>query len=237
MKPIALCCEELSACSLLRSLSHADSRERRREQRCVRAGRGAPLRRSSLRADCPVVLVLVARRPTHFAHCVRAVQTGGDESVHDRAARVATSPALRGASMSRRGLPARTFAATAAVFSTNKHGGGLRGRRCPVGAIWVATSSAGPGSARAQHALRQLTRRNCLNAESAASEVSFAARPWTEQRSAVDAQRRPPPYEPPPGSACRDTLSLEHRPTTAMGRKQTPQRTPASRKVHRTTNP
>jgi len=27
-----------------------------------------------------------------------------------------------------------------------------------------------------------------------------------EQRSAVDAQRRPPPHEPGPGSACRDAL-------------------------------
>jgi len=36
------------------------------------------------------------------------------------------------------------------------------------------------------------------------SVASSAARPRTEQRSEVGAQHRPPPYEPPAGSACRD---------------------------------
>ena len=100
------------------------------------------------------------------------------------------------------------------------HQGGPRGRRYPAGAISGATRSAGQGSARAS-ALRQLTRRKCLNA---ANEVSSAARPRCEQRSAVGAQRRPPQHEPLPGAACRDALTLRteggRSRTTAMGRQQ-----------------
>ena len=114
---------------------------------------------------------------------------------------------------------------SAVVFpAAHSQDGGGRGGRCPARAISVATSSAGPGSARAQHALRQLTRRGCLNAANDVSAVSSATRPRTEQRSAVDAQRRPPPHEPGPGCACRDTLQprqRSHSRTTASGRKRT----------------
>ena len=65
----------------------------------------------------------------------------------------------------------------------------FRGRCCPPGAISGATSSAGPGSARAS-ALRGLTRRGCSSAVSAANAASSAARPRTEQRSAVAAGPR-----------------------------------------------
>jgi len=82
---------------------------------------------------------------------------------------------LLGASEARRNLPARTFAASVAVLETNTTTRGLRGKGCPLGAIWVATSSAGPGSARAQHAHQQLTRRGCLNAANEVSAVSSAA--------------------------------------------------------------
>jgi hypothetical protein len=121
------------------------------------------------------------------------------------------------------GLAAPAFAGTAEFSAADTYTRGLRGRRCPVRAIWVATSSAGPGSARAS-AHQQLTRRGCLNAVSAANEVSSAARPRTEQRSAVGAQRRPPPYEPAPGNACRDALNLQvggHSRTTVKGRQWT----------------
>jgi hypothetical protein len=52
-------------------------------------------------------------------------------------------------------------------------------------------------------ALRELTHRVCLNATSAASEVSYAMRPQREHRSGVDAKHRPPQREPVPGAACR----------------------------------
>ena len=120
-----------------------------------------------------------------------------------RAARAATSPALLGAPQARCGLPEPRSADTAEVFAANTNTRGLRGKGCPLGAIWVATSSAGPGSARAS-AHQHLTRRGCLNAANEVSAVSSAARPRTEQRSAVGAQRRPPPHERPAGSPCRD---------------------------------
>jgi len=187
-----------------KSLSIA--RDGRREQRRVRAGRGASLRRSPLRVDCPAVLGLVARRSTHCVRYALCAQTNATSQLLMRAARAATSPVLLGASQARRNLPARAFADTAAVFAANTTTRGLRGKGCPLGAIWVATSSAGPGSARAS-APQRLTRRGCLNAANEVSAVSSAARPRTEQRSAVGAQRRPPPHERPAGSPCRDALN------------------------------
>ena len=150
------------------------------------------------------------RRRTHFVRCAHAVQATATSQSTMRAARAATSPALLGAPEARRNLPARAFVQTLVLLSGNTDVVGLRGGRCPAGAIWVATSSAGPGSARAS-ALRCLTRRRCLSAMSAANGASLATRPRTEQRSAVDAQRRPPPNEPPTGSARRDART--HRTT------------------------
>ena len=200
------------------------------EQRHVRAGRGASLRRSTLRVDCPAVLGLVARRSTHCVRYALSAQTDATSQWWKRAARAATSPDLAGravpggtavrkaqtvprtvcvpahllgASQARRNLPARAFAATVEVFAANTSQRRLRGKGCPLGAIWVATSSAGPGSARVS-AHQELTRRGCLNAANEVSAVSSAARPRTEQRSAVDAKRRPPPHERPVGSPCRD---------------------------------
>ena len=176
-----------------------------------RRGKGAPGQAAALRLGgrrcAPTPLrcsVSWPRRSTHCVRCALSAQTDATSQSLMRAARAATSPALLGASEARCGLPGRAFADTLAVFAGNSKPRGLRGRRCPAGAISVATSSAGPGSARAQRALRQLTRRVCLSGESAANAVSSAARPRTEQRSAVDAQRRPPPHERPADSPCRD---------------------------------
>src|SRR4029079_13132274 len=59
-----------------------------------------------------------------------------------RAARAATRPAVCGSSEPLRSLRGRAFAASGEVFAANTHPRGLHGRRCPAGAIWVATSSA-----------------------------------------------------------------------------------------------
>ena len=214
--------EAVAVCGPLLFLNDCFACGARREQRHVRAGRGASLRRSPLRCDCPAVLGLVARRSTHCVRCALFAQTNATSQLWKRAARAATSPVLLGASEARRNLPARAFAASAVVFATNTRDGGLRGRCCLARAISVATSSAGPGSARAS-ALCELTRRSCLSAVSVANVASFATRPRTEQRSAVDAQRRPPPHEPGPGSACRDALKPRtsgHPRTAATGREQ-----------------
>jgi hypothetical protein len=145
-----------------------------------------------------------------------------------RAARAATSPALLGTSEARLRLPGRAFAEPMVACIASRTTGGLRGRRCPLGAISGATRSAAPGSARAS-ALRELTCRGCLNAVSAANEVSSAARPWREHRSGVGLQGRPPRHEPPAGSACRDARTLHER-TSAKGRKRA---APAAERPHR----
>jgi len=92
----------------------------------------------------------------------------------------------------------RVLGGAAKARKASRTTGGLRGRCCPRGAISVATRSAAPGSARVS-ALRGLTCRGCLNAATAGSVVSSAARPWREHRSGVGAQRRPPQHEPPRG--------------------------------------
>ncbi|HUL67360.1 MAG TPA: hypothetical protein VLW55_22390, partial [Burkholderiaceae bacterium] len=52
-------------------------------------------------------------------------------------------------------------------------------------------------------------RRVCSSAMSAANEASYAARPRTQQRSAVDAQHRPPQLSGLTGTACRDLVIIE----------------------------
>ena len=100
--------------------------------------------------------------------------------------------------------PARAFAAPLVVFASNRITLGSR-QVVPGGGELVATRSAGLRSARAQRALPPLTCRICLSAVSAANVASYAARPQTEHRSGVGAQRRPPQPGPSPGTACRAT--------------------------------
>jgi len=192
---------------------------------CVGRGKGTPGQAASLRLGgrrvAPTPLrcsVSRPRRRTHSATCGRCVRTASTSQKTMRAARAATSPALLGTSEARLRLPGRAFAEPAVARKASRTTGGLRGRRCPWGAISVATRSAASGSAR-ESALRELTCRGCLNAVSAANGVSSAARPWREHRSGVGAQRRPPQHEPPAGSACRDARTLHER-TSAKGRWQ-----------------
>ena len=195
-----------------------------------RRGKGAPGQAAALRfggrrcAPTPLrCSVSWPRRRTHFAPCGRCVQTTATSQKTMRAARAATSPALLGTSEAHRSLPGRAFAEPVVVCGTKRTMGGLRGRRCALGAISVATRSAAPGSARAS-ALRDLTCRSCLNAATAGRVVSSAARPRCEHRSGVGLQGRPPQHEPPADSACRDarTRHESRRPrTTAPGRQAT----------------
>ena len=162
------------------------------------------------RADSPAMLGPAACRRTRFVRFAHCAQTAAASQMTMRAARAATGPALLGAAHARQPEPARAFAErTAARVRRSPIGRKrsvvrLRGRRSPAGATSAATSSAGSRSARAQRALRDLTHRGCLSEVSAANEASSAMRPRAEQRSAVDAQRRPPQSEPWPGTACRE---------------------------------
>jgi hypothetical protein len=208
----------LQAFAGVRYCVHRSARQRR-----ARAGRRASLRRSPLRSDCPAVLGLVARRQTHFAHCVRYVQTSGDKSVHE--ARCARGPrALRSSAPQRRPPTCPSAPLRKRICSSTKgRQRCLSGRRCPAGAISGAARSGGSGSARAARFVNMLAG-VCLNAANEVSEVSLTARPWTEHHSGVGAKRRPPQHEPTAGTACRDAQTPRksgHSRTAAMGRKRT----------------
>ncbi len=175
-------------------------------QRLVRADRGALVQRSARCADCAAMLGLVSCRRTRCVHFVHCAQTTATSQFTKRAARAATSPALLAAEQARRRPSARAFAGALVVRERRAfHGGGCRGRRSPVGAICGATSSAGSGASRAS-ALPELTCRSCLSAVNEVNAASSAARPRPEQQSAVAAALRPPRWESPPGTACRDAL-------------------------------
>jgi len=169
------------------------------------------------RADSPAMLGPAACRRTRFVRCAHCAQTAAASQMTKRAARAATCPALLGASHARPAEPARAFAEPASVLGMPSRISRacsvvrLRGRWSSAGAISAATSSAGSGSARAQRALRDLTHRGCLSAVSAANEASSAMRPRAEQRSGVDAQRRPPQCEPWRETACREARSMRPR--------------------------
>ena len=93
---------------------------------------------------------------------------------------------------------------------------GLHSVRCsrqalPGGGDFWGGCDARSGGGRAC-ALRELTRRKCLSGESFGERSEFLRRrPRAEQRSAVGAKRRPPQYEPPPGTACRDAHRTDRR--------------------------
>jgi len=176
------------------------------------------LREGSLRCS-----VSWPRRRTHYAHFVSSVQTTAASQITKRAARAGHEPC---APRLRRGAPP---AARPRLCRTTE----LLVLR---GTQWWKSRQAVPGRgdfcgdekhrARvgARSALRKLTRRGCLNGAHEVSVVSSAARPWTEHRSAVAAQRRPPQHEPLPGTACRDARSSPDGdyPTTATGRELPP---------------
>jgi len=203
---------------------------------------------ASLRLRCGARLGVAPQ--THFAHFVRYVQTGAASQFWMRAARADSKAALlaateiapcgyhlprcNGCGLRRKhhlrlAAPLRPLLTRLKArrsirlgFSSQRTERLQRGRRHPAGAISGATSSAGPGSARASAHPYQ-TRRVCLNAANEVSEVSYAARPRTEQHSAVGAKRRPPQHEPPPGAACRaapNVARIAAVQRSAMGRKR-----------------
>ena len=198
-------------------------------QRRARAGPGASLRRSALRADAPAMLGLVARRGTHYATCDRCVRPTATSLMLKRAARAATSPALLGASQARPILPEPTFAGAVWAFQANRSVVASRRAASGRGDFWggekasqdtnspvdcsclASGQAAWPGAAckaspgvGARSALRELTRRGWSNAATAGRVVSSAARPRGEHHSGVGAKRRPTQHEPVAGAACRD---------------------------------
>jgi len=168
----------------------------------------------------PAMLALLARGQTRFVHCVHCARTDGRESDDD--ARDYARGQERSASQRRLradGRPPRSGSATVVARRQRAASGRTRGGRYPGSAIWGAPRNAATGSARAQRALHDLTRGICPSAANEVSAASYAARARCEYRRAAGAQRRPLPYEPTPGTACRDA-ALHPQPTAQAARRR-----------------
>jgi hypothetical protein len=188
-------------------------------------------------ADCPAVLAPLAWRVTRYARFARCARTDAPSLVCMRAARAArvaglagrvgpggptvrkaqTAPRtvcvhahLLGASQEHRVLPCTVFAAALAVFRDRQPALRPRAGRHLAGAISAATRSAAPGSARVS-ALRELTRRCCLNVAPAGREVSYRRDPGASTAVQSKRKRRPPQHEPLAGADRRDTLTAATR--------------------------
>ena len=197
---------------------------------CVRSDKGASgqaaaLHWSGLRCASAALRCSVSwpRRRTRFVRFAHCTQTAATSQMLMRAARAATSPALLGAPEARCSLPVRAFADTPVLSATKTTIGAAR-QAVPGGGDFCGGEKRRPGVG-AHSALRDLTRRGCLSAVSAANEASPATRPRAEHRSAVGAQRRPPQHEPAPGTACRAAQQRRKNgdpPTAATSRQPPP---------------
>lgn len=177
----------------------------RARQRRVWALRSASPWRSALRSDFPAMLRQPGRRRTRYALSERCAQTA------------ATSQSTKRVSFGTRArLPC----------ASRRHGGALRRahtrlcwtKRAGIDALCTTAASTrqavcGRGDFRggerrrpglgARSALQHLTHRSCLSAAAAGRVASSAVQAPAEHRSAVEAKRRPPRYEPLPQAACR----------------------------------
>ena len=161
------------------------------------------LREGSLRCS-----VSWPRRRTHYANCVRSVQTTAASQKTKRAARAGHEPC---ASRLRRGAPpaARPRLCRDTEVLVEQRAQWWNSRQAVPGRGDFCGDEKRRAGVGARSALCDLTRRGCLNAASAARVVSSAARPRTEHRSGVGAKRRPPQHEPLPGTTCRDARSSQ----------------------------
>ena len=148
-------------------------------------------------------------------------------SLRSALAHAATRPALLGAAQARRSLSGHAFAGNPVVRNASEEpqrraplGAGQPRRdgprhareepsrqAVPAGGDWWSDEKRSPAVG-ARSALRELTRRSCLSAVSAANAASCATRLRGEHRSDVGAKRRPRSHEPPAGTAWRDAEPL-----------------------------
>jgi len=189
------------------------------------SGQAAALRWSGRRC-APTALrgsVSWPRRRTRFAHCVRCAETAATSQSTARAAREATSPVLLGTPEARPSLPERAFA-EALVLRAAKNTI-LAARQAVPGEGDFCGGEERRPSVGARRALRELTRRSYLSAESEANAASSATRLKVEHRSGVGASLRPPQHEPSAGTAgCVAPMRSEssHLRMTAPGRQRPP---------------
>jgi hypothetical protein len=197
-------------------------------------GQAAALRWSGLRFAPTALRCSVSRPPTpNSLRSLRSLRSNNvDESVHE--ARCARGPqALRFSAPqeARRSLPASPFADVPGVSAPKSTTGLARRAVCLAGSLSGAEERSAVVGARS--ALRELTRRRCLNAVSAANEVSSAPRPWGEHRRGVVAKRRPPLRELARQTACRaapPAFANSRARMSATGREQTRRPRPDGRR-------
>jgi hypothetical protein len=151
------------------------------------------LRRSALRADCTALLGPRSRRETRSVRCALCAQTVAASQLTKRSLRSRRPrpcAARRRRNRRRRVPPAATSTTWGLRQACHDVGGkGSAGRA--AARMGGAEKRRARGRARTR-ALRQLTRRICLSAESAANEASYATGHETEHRRGVGARRRPP---------------------------------------------
>ncbi len=187
---------------------------------------GASLGRSALRANSPAMLADPAPRQNSLRE-LRSLRSNSrrESDVEARVSFGTRAGRVHCASRRPRGAPAqghpglgqmrRALSAGAAAVreargvSPGQSGAACpRGRRLAAGAISGAARSAALGACtRAKTRVpRELTRRSCLSgAPFKGAQRVLRRSPQREHRSGVDAQHRPPRYEPRPPTACRAT--------------------------------
>ena len=182
MKPTRL---SSSACGRLRSFASAHSPPLGIGASKAPDGARPQRRLLALAArGCPAMLGFLACGRTHFARCARYVQTSGHKSDHEaRCARGQEPCASRRRTRHCARTPPVALRATVVVFdvrhtttASRPEGGTASGRLC-------AAEERRP-CGRARSALRDLTRRSCLSAVSAANAASSATGHMAEYRRA-----------------------------------------------------
>ena len=160
---------------------------------------GLMLWRSALQADSPAMLAGRSRGETHCASCRSLRSNSRRESDHEARAVHAPTALLRFSAPQKSPQPGTAHrAATRVVFVEEYLGGaGKTVVGCASAATYAAPRNGRLAAARAQRALRDLTRRDCLSATTAGSEASFPAGRETEyrreplpQRGAAASERR-----------------------------------------------
>jgi hypothetical protein len=155
-------------------------------QRRGRAGRGASLRRSPLRADCPAVRGLVATSRNSL-RSLRSLRSNSRDEHDDDARWRARPPALCSSAPHRRPAPSPPPPLQMQLWRAPN--ASHRGGWWPMASPCAATRSAGLGAARAS-AHRHQTGRSCSNAANEVSAVSFAT--WPQARASQWSWRAAP---------------------------------------------
>ena len=183
---------------------------------------GFGVRWSALRADCAAMLAPGSRLITRCARFALCARTDAASRFTKRAgARRPRSCASRHLSTHPSRAPPAALP-LAVVFESNTASGAGKGAGGQAAArMGGAEHRRARGRARIR-ALRQLTRRVCSSAESAANVASYATGREAEKHRAVGAQRRPPRIS---AAAC------PHAPLLARKQGREPRRGPSQRSI------